>query len=694
MKSFLTITLVSVFMGVMASQSQALQPATEVVRNLVQAYLLEQIGRDATLIEFNFEGATWTDTALGCPTADDTPTPATIDGYSWSFLMDDGIRYILHSDQSGAQIRLCPTESENTSPYSVYQNPLFSVQHPNLWTAVVVSESIYYFAWRGRSACTQPSLEIIAVGEQSDTASLLDTVLSNRGLSADGLLPFGDTGQSTTVTVNDCNERLRIQRFTALTVNGSGYVLIQTALSEVYPVWQPTFDFMRESFQAMGDVASTTDTIGITPTPSPTIIQPTVSSITAPNAPANASTPEPPAPTATATLPPTVPTAPEAAAIDITQLPFAHIFVGDLFIGRLNNLPGQAYTFDQAAGRQHLVASSDGQQLAFVQQGILYTINAVNPISPNALTDPDTLLAGVPPAWSPEGASLAYVVAGSEPNSMTIQTIASDASVQTYEDLPFITELDTCQAPSSDYVVDRLYAAETGINGNAILFAWLPNNQFLYSATCDGFGLTLYDATNDTLTEFPPDLKHVALAPNLQQIAALRGEDLVIFDLVTGTEQTIPTNLSPNQIGWDITSTQLYYSHHVPNEVLIWSDDATEDEARRVLGAFPFESRLSGLSIYQVDIQNQIEVLLWEGVGFAIGQLIGLPDGSGLLFTLIPSDRSLLTNFANQADPALTQNSTPETELYALTIDFNNPEQQINAQLIAFTSQPVFALPR
>jgi hypothetical protein len=151
--------------------------------------------------------------------------------------------------------------------------------------------------------------------------------------------------------------------------------------------------------------------------------------------------------------------------------------------------------------------------------------------------------------------------------------------------------------------------------------------------------------------------------------------------------------LPPEQIAWDITETQLFYSTITVQESLIWNDAATEQQAEQTLGVFPFESRLNILTISQLDTQSGIEVQRWQGNGFAVGRIQGAPDGSGILFSMIPSDRSLLTNFANNANPDVTNNSTPETELYWLPIVTDPTVEAPIARLLAITSQSVLAAP-
>jgi hypothetical protein len=254
--------------------------------------------------------------------------------------------------------------------------------------------------------------------------------------------------------------------------------------------------------------------------------------------------------------------------------------------------------------------------------------------------------------------------------------------------LPF---RDDCPAQDSPYVLDSLLARETS---NGLLFEWLPSGQLLYSTACDGVGLALFDPASGQVTPLGQALSKAALAPNGQALAAVdEVGQLQVVDLLTLESRTLTTSSRPDVLGWDVTSTQIFFSTRFPNDPLLLDDPALQAQAEAALGVFPYESRLNSLRVFQVDINNGFEVPLWEGTGFAIGSLQGLPDGNALLFTLIPSDRTWLTNFINAATPNILRNSQPETELYLLpSINAAQP-QAGGARLLAITSQPVLGRP-
>jgi hypothetical protein len=679
---FWSILVLSLISLVHPQSLRAQGPDPEALRGIVQTYLVEQLGREATLLEFSFVGVTWEDTGLECAPEGVETEAADIVGYRWSFLMDDGIRYSLHSNIDTSQIVLCADTSERVFTYSTYSSNLFSINHPNLWSARQESPNQFSFTFRGQGACNLPDMGITAVANVADAASLLDDFLANRGIDsgAASYAPAAETGLSTSYTA-ECNGLLRRWRVTALPGNGGSFFLIlQSAPVNVFGIWRPAFAEMVDSFApgsglvsggATGFAASTATSVP----PTPQATQATVEAVAAPT--------ESP----TATPLPTVPQPPPAPELDLTTIPLGLVFLGDVHVGRLNDLPGISASIGGDASRQHLRMSSDGLQMAYIEDETrLFTLPLNDPRSPNPLRD--DAAPNFPPSWSLEGAALSYAAeldVDDDQRELEIRMIFPDGSEQTAGP---ISVAANCEM-ESDYRVDRLFAQEAG----GMAFVWLPGDRFLFSQACDGGELAIIDAESGEISELEPSLTGAQLAPDRMQLAAVHEEAIVIVDLMSLQSESVPATRPPDQLTWDITGTQVIYSSIFPQEPVIWTDDTTEADSLEVLGAFPFESRLNTLSLFQVDTVNGLEAQLWEGTGFAIGKIAGAPDGSGIVFSLIPSDRSLLTNFANGAEQVVIRNSVPETELYWLPISFAPDAERANPQLVAIAGQPIFAPP-
>lgn len=647
----------------------------QVVRYAVQNYLVGQMAREAQLVEYNFEGRTWPDGALGCPVGDETPDAGEVSGYRWAFLMDDGMRYILHSDAAGEKIVLCASESAPAFSYSVYTGNLFTVRHPNLWTARPQSQEETRFYFRGQATCTLPGMRVLATVSAGSPTDLLSAYFSGvaEAPNPDTYKPIGPEGLGRLARYSlDCEGVQITQQVAALSgATNTAFLILQSAPAGIFPAWEATFLEMLNSFEAgSGSVLGMGADVAAAGTPlAPTPTQMTVSGVGVPT-PAFTATPSEPVP-----QPPTV------QPIDVSMIPLANVFVGDIYIGRLNDLPGWGITMNGAAYREGLRISTDALQLAYLESGALYTVALINPESPNRIAE-QTIL-GMPPAWGPQQPALAYALPTDD--GLQLERIFPDGTRETVGEAPYRGDCEDTAA----YTVERLYQQETGLNGNGLTLEWLPDERFLISAGCDGVGLQILDATSGEIVRAGETLRRAKLSPDRTRIAALEGDQLVVVDLATLEATSITTALVPDQIAWDVTGTQIFYSNLFPNEPLIFNDSSMQAAAQGILEPFPFESRLNTLTLSQVDTHSGIEVQLWQGTGFAIGQIQGGPDGTGFLFSLIPSDRGLLTNFVNGAQPAVVRNSTPETQLYWLTIDYSNPNAA--AQLLAFTGQPIFA---
>ncbi len=654
--------------------------AVDDVRGVVQTYLLEQLGRPATVLEYSFEGLTWPDSALGCPQPGPAPTPGEVPGYQWFFLMDDGVRYALHSDLAGGQVVLCAPTSQYAFTYSAYQSTYFTASHPNLWS--VDASGPYAFGFRRAESCALPAMRILVTAAQDNSpAALVNRYLAARGLPPAESLTAFSVGTGSTTLDSTCDGLPLRERITgAPGVAGVGYVIIQRAPGTIFNVWAGAFTEMLRQFAPTQ--AALTDSGGdltALATPRP-ILAPTAAAATATLAPGQALPP-----TFTPSPTPAVPMPPPAPVIDLASVPLAHVFTGDVYIGRLNNLPGSYVTITPLEAPRGLRASADGLQLAYVTpEHVLYTVSLIVPEAPNALET--TLVPGFPPAWAPDQGALAYLVGEAAP--YTLRRVFPDG---TREDMTDLSIPGDCSLPESAYTVERLYQRETGPNGDGRSLAWLPGGRFLFSATCGGLGLSVYDPAREAVIPLGEDLRRAQVSPDGARIAALNAADeLVIIETATLEARTLPADIPPEQLGWDITSTQVFYSTSLAGQNILWDDPSTEARARDLLGVFPFESRQNTLSIRQYDIVNGVEIQVWGGNGFAVGQMTGAPDGSGLVFSLIPSDRALLTNFGNGAEPLVVRNSMPETELWWLPLG----GEAGGAQLLALNSgQPRFGAP-
>lgn len=618
-------------------------------RGLVEAFLEEQLGRDYVLIEFTFEGTTWADTSLGCPKEGETYTDGAVPGFAWRFLLDDGLRYAVHSNADGTAIVLCETLSRPEIAFSVYNNDAFSIQHPSTWLPQEFSATEINFTLQGQLGCGFPGMGVRVLNTSDTPQDVLTRVVEDAN-DPSIIAPFREDGVFVTYNTA-CDDIQRQWRATALPgADDTIYLILQWSPQAAFPIWSSVFTAITSSL--------TPATI-----PEQTSATSTVGAITAPNPPATpvatevAAIPEPPAP----------------PNVDISNIPLIIEFVGDVYVGRLDQIPGIGITLDGAGTRQYFRPAPNGGNLAYVDGDSLQIISLTTLTERRELAE--NLAPGFPPTWTLDSGSLIYPILTDD--GLEVQAQSATEGEIVLGEIPFDAD---CDDATSGYAVDRLYQRENP----PLTFAALPDDRILYSPRCDGRGLAIWNPETDEIDDIGADLQAASLSPRRDRLAAVNGTGILLFDLANGTQRQLTTIGPPDQFGWDITGTQLFYTTLTPEESILWDDAATQERAERLLGVFPFESRLNVVRMVQVDVVNGAEILRWEARGFAVGQMRGAPDGSGLLFSFIPSDRNVLTSFANNEDEAVIAARAPETELYWL------PNDSTTAQLFAIAGQPIF----
>ncbi len=633
--------------------------SAEETRVIVENFLKDQLGREYVLLEYNFEAADWQDSALGCPQEGQTYPPEAIPGYAWNFLIDDGIRYRINSNLDGSRLVLCAQLSESNITYSTFSNSLFTIQHPNLWTAQRNGESEVTYAPRGQIACSLPGATVYVLTNPGTAEAVLNNYLATSTVENRINAPFGTTG-SQTVYTTPCENRIRKWQATALTDTNNAYLIVQWTSENLYPIWKPIFGAMLNSFVASSGTA-VVQPANVTAPTAVVPLTPTVSSEVNPAVPT-----ETPVVIEVAEVLPAPPTAP---VVDIFSLPFIHVFLGDIHIARLNNLPGIPLTQDERSPKSQIIPSPNGQEVAFIQnQTELYTFSLVETRGIELVSDQAAV--DFPPAWSLDGTQVAYL-RGEE----TLEIVVNENV------LGSVAFTGDCQKETR-YLVDRLAQQED----SGLTFAWLPGDKFLYTPNCNGRGLKLWNAGQET--DLGENLRRVKISPDLKKAAAINDTGIVLIDLTTLQTADIATTEPPAQLGWDITSTQIYYSALSAPTPTIFDDVSRQAELEPILGIFPYESRLNTVRLYQIDINNRAEILRWEGQnGFAIGRMEGLPDGNGMLFTFIPTDRLFLAAVVNGEESARVFQSMPQTQLFFL------PNDSTTAQPLAYTAQPILVMP-
>ena len=369
--------------GVFAAYAQ---DDTDNARAVVQQWLLQELNKPGLiLIEYSYSGTSWPDSSLGCPVAGQTYTSGLINGYRWTFLFDNMVRYEVHSDMDGAPAVLCT--STNVAPdvrLGVYNSPTFSILAPESWLVFQdQTASAVLFAPQAQDQCGDPGMLVTAlgrVGVNTTPDQILTDYVNAVGVdeAPTARISMGSFGRSTAYET-PCGDSIRKWRISAFLQYGSAYRVDQWAAADHFDQWDELFQQMLSQFAPAG-------------TTSAGEIE------TAPDETTNPDTGGEAAPVEAGPPP------------DRAPLPMAHLFVGDLFVSTLNDLPGRSATVVPTIERRYLTFSPDGLFISFIEvdSGQLRVLDAAAGLSPRKVAE------GVdptfPPTWSPDSQRIAYAV--------------------------------------------------------------------------------------------------------------------------------------------------------------------------------------------------------------------------------------------------------------------------------------------
>ncbi len=443
---------------------------------------------------------------------------------------------------------------------------------------------------------------------------------------------MGTSGRSTTYEA-PCNGTTRGWRVTAFVQLGRAFRILQWAPAAEFPQWDLRFENMLSQFTPGG-----------------------------------------------ATAPPAA--SDETAAPTLPALPLALYFTGDVFLGALNDLPGRGVTSVPTFDRRYLSFSPNGQYLSYldVTNAEVRTMDTLSGLSPRRVAQKvDTRF---PPAWSADSARLAYVAAADDPDS-TLLTIAAvpalGGEAERLANFPFAGE---CSSAQDDPAAD-VFTAEAAPGTGAGVLAWLPDGRFLVSTRCAG-GLALLDPATGDLQKLDDEFLGGVLALDGARVAAWAADRLAVIDLASGARHDWPVDGAVQQVAWAADGTALYVGTGTLAETLTL-DDADQADGVTGFGRWPVQVHVNDLALIRLDLVTGEQALLWRGQGYAIGRIAPAPDGSGVLFSVVPSSQGLAEAWRAGGDALTLRAASPQAALYWL------PTGAPAATLLAYAGQPAFA---
>ncbi|MBN1201674.1 MAG: hypothetical protein JXJ20_07460 [Anaerolineae bacterium] len=674
----LAAALIAVALGGVGLRVRA-QDEPELARLNAQRWLLEELGKpNLIVVEYTYQGSSWPDAGLGCPVAGQVYAEGIVHGYRFNFLMDNMVRYEVHTNLDGTQVALChSTSAAPDARLITYSGTAFSVLAPEAWLIFPNDgETEVLFAPAQQVTCDQPGMRVSVLGEVTADVTpdaLLDDYISANGAAEDpaGRETVGAFGRTTLIQAA-CDDLTRQWRVTAFVKYGTAYRVEQWAPLDEYDRWAPLFPNMLSQFNPGGTTAA--PVVENTPVGVPTV------------APAEAAV-STPAPTAVAAAEgETLPTEGAPLPAQLGDLRLAHLFVGDVFMGMVNDIPGRSITTVPTQERRSLVFSPDGWYLAFIDvtAAQLRALNVIEDLSPRKLAE--EVDGAFPLAWSPGSQQIAFTALTGQTSGDGVPLVdlrvvpVSGGEVQTLSTFAFD---NTCEPEITD-PADVPYYAETGANGYRYVLDWLPDGRFVISTRCDG-GLGLLDPARGAITDLGGDLRGGVLAPDRARFLARTASGLAILDLSSGARSDLPVSLGARQVAWSVDGSAIYYSTETLADSLTLGNPADRARGEEIFGYWPVSIAIYDVTLRRVTLADNTEAVIWRGQGRGIGQIAPAPGGIGVIFSLVPSSILIAEVFQAGGDPLGVREAWPQPVLYWVPAD--NPV----ATLLAYSGQPEIA---
>jgi len=238
------------------------------------------------------------------------------------------------------------------------------------------------------------------------------------------------------------------------------------------------------------------------------------------------------------------------------------------------------------------------------------------------------------------------------------------------------TPQDGCGG-GSPFPADWRYGIEmNGSLGGFFLTLSETPYGILYTSECSGTTQMLLNPTTGESTLVAKDFAKAVVSPDGEQVAGVQFQapnwetsSLMIYNLVDGTSQVIPTNDTPDLIAWGQDGTSIYYTVRTKERNLLQDYSGDERaildvELRHLAGEVPSYR----VALYHIDLNSMGETLVYQGDHFAIGRVFD--TSMGVFISVIPNLDMWVSMIANrQMAPADEQAGLSTVEVGTFQIE-------------------------
>lgn len=662
----LLVALTSTFstISTILAQEGAERPALQKAVQALGAYL----GVSITVVDaYTFQGQSFADSALGCPVAGQTYVAGPIQGYQFTVTYRKA-NYDIRTNADGSLVVLCgvppitptavPASTEQAAtpaspavvnpvttsnapsapiniPLTIFRAPQFSLAYPETWNATTRSDGVYFGPNTG-PACSDPGMFATFLGEGLTLTA--DAVIDAYATEARATLEttrrdIRTIGRSALAQTRCSDGSIRTIRITGFISGGRGIRITQFANEAQFAVWDPLYLQILDRFSPASSAVNSNGDPVQRPSTSPLAW-------------------------------------------------IVHQFAGNIYTGTLIDLPGLAATNGGSPGQpaQQASISPTGAQVAVIDarnQLLLIRVGAPS----SAVVVMQNALSAYPPAWSPDGAEVAALVKQGD----AVALLAARFDGQPPRKIADVT-LTRVECPLTTDISELFYQRETGISGNIPLLKWLPSGSLVFSLSCEGIGLARVNAAGGTPLTINPNVRRVMITPDARNYWALlpieNGETALISgELGNEAFKPVIAKVQLDQFALSADSRTLYYSELAQKSTTTLDDAAEQERIQASFGVFPLRYTTYTVTLHQLDLGTGQYRVLYTGEGRGIGRILPSPDGSGVLFSLIPTLESMVEAFKANVLAAELRRQVPATRLYWL------PNEASIPQLVAITAQ-------